>query len=73
MTLYSLYIYSLLLYVINNKHVFSFNNEIHKYRTRFHSNLHVPSVNTIKFEKGTCISGIKVFSHLAQSKRFWPL
>jgi hypothetical protein len=67
MMLYSLYIYSLLLSVNNNKLVFSFNNEIHKYRTIFHSNLHMPSVNTIKFEKGAYISGIKVFSHLPPS------
>jgi hypothetical protein len=67
MTLYSLYIYSLLSCVINNKHVFSFNNEIHKYRTRFHSNLYVLSVNIIKFGKGAYISGIKVFNHFPQS------
>jgi hypothetical protein len=65
--LYSLYICSLILYVINNKHVFSYNNEIHKYRTRFHRNLHVASVNTINFEKGAYMSGIKVFNHLLQS------
>jgi hypothetical protein len=67
MTLYFQYIYSLLLYVINNKGVFNFNNEIHKYTTRFHRNLHVPTVNTTKFKKGAYISGIKVYNQLPQS------
>jgi hypothetical protein len=31
MTLYSQYIFSLLLYIISNKYDFNFNNEIHKY------------------------------------------
>jgi hypothetical protein len=59
MMLYSQYKYILLLYIINNKDVFSFNNEIHKYTTRFHSNLHVPLVNNTK---KTYVSGIKVFN-----------
>ena len=33
-TLYSQYIYSLVLYKINHKHLFDTNNEIHKYRNR---------------------------------------
>jgi hypothetical protein len=41
--LYSRYIYTLLL--------FNFNNEIHKYTTRFHRNLHVPSVNNTNAKK----------------------
>jgi hypothetical protein len=66
MTLYSQYIYSLLLYTVNNKHLFNLNNEIHKYNTRLHSNLHVPIVNITTFHKGAYISGIKVFIHLPQ-------
>jgi hypothetical protein len=71
MTLYSQYIlvYSLLLYVINNIGVFNFNNEIHKYTTRFHGNLDVPSVNTIKFKKGPYIAGIQVYNQLPQSMK----
>jgi hypothetical protein len=37
--------------------------------TKFHNNLHVPPINTRKFEKGASISGIKVFSHLPQSAK----
>jgi hypothetical protein len=61
MTLYSQYIYSLLLYTVNNKHLFNLNNEIHKYNTRLHSYLHEPTVN-ITFHKGAYISDIKVFN-----------
>jgi uncharacterized membrane protein len=66
MTLYSQYIYSLLLYTVNNKHLFILNNEIHKYNTRLHSKLHVPIVNITKFNKEACTTGIKVFNHLPQ-------
>jgi hypothetical protein len=67
MMLFSQYIYSLLLYIINNKHIFNFNNEIHEYITRSHGNLYVPIVNTSKFDKGTYITGIKVYNHLPRS------
>jgi len=68
MTLYSQYIYSLVLYTINNKYVFDTNNEIHKYeyKTRNNNNLHRPMANLSKFNKGAYISGIKVFNHLPQ-------
>jgi hypothetical protein len=66
MTLYSQYIYSLILYTLNNKYLFKTNNEIHKYRTRYNNNLHLPIANLSKFNKGVYISGVKVFNHLPQ-------
>jgi len=45
MTLYSQYIYSLILYTFNNKYLFNTNNEIHKYRARYNNNLHLQIVN----------------------------
>jgi len=66
MTLYSQYIYSLVLYTINNKHLFDTNNEIHKYKTRNNNNLYRPIANLSKFNKGAYISGIKVSIHLPQ-------
>ena len=45
MPLYSQYMYSLVLYTINNKHLFDTNNEIHKYKTRNNNNLHCPIAN----------------------------
>jgi hypothetical protein len=66
LTLYSQYIYSLILYTVNNKYLFNTINEIHKYRTRYNNNLHLPTVNLSKFSKGAYISGVKVFNHLPQ-------
>jgi len=66
MTLYSQYIYSLVLYTINNKHLFDTNKEIHKYETRNNNNLHHRIANLSKFNKGAFISGIIVFNHLPQ-------
>jgi len=64
MTLYSQYIYSLILYTLNSKQLFSTNNEIHKCKTRNNNNLHLPTTNLSKFKEGAYISGIKVFNHL---------
>jgi len=66
MMLYSQYISSLILYTVNNKHLFNTNNEIHKYKTRYNNNLHLPIATLSKFNKGAYISGVKVFSHLPQ-------
>jgi hypothetical protein len=62
-----LYIYSLVLFTINNDHLFNSNNEIHSYKTRAHCNLHLSAVNLTKYSKGAYISGIKAFNHLPQS------
>jgi len=59
MTLYSQYIYSLILYTVNIKHLFNNNNEIHKYRTRYNNKRHLPIANLPKFNKGAYISGAK--------------
>jgi hypothetical protein len=67
MTLYSQYIYSLILYTVNNIYLFNTNNEIHKYKTRSLNNFHLPAVNLTKCNKGAYISGIKVFNHLPQA------
>ena len=66
MTLYSQYIYSFILVVVNNKMLFTLNNETHMYNTR-NNNLHLPLVNLIKFSKGPYITGMKVFNHLPQN------
>jgi hypothetical protein len=58
--------YSLVLYTVNNKHLFDTNNEIHKYKTRNNNNLYLPIAILSKFNKGAYISGIKVFNHLPQ-------
>jgi hypothetical protein len=67
MTIYDQYIYSLVLYVINNKHIFNFNKEINIYKTRARKNLHLPAINVTKYSKVAYIAGIKVCNHLILS------
>jgi hypothetical protein len=62
--LYSQYIYSLILFVVNNKYLFTANNEIHEYNTQNNNNLHPALSNLTKFNKEPSISGIKAFNHL---------
>jgi hypothetical protein len=64
MMLYSQHKYSSILHTLNNKHLFTTNKEIHKYKTRNNNNIHLSTANLSKFNKGAYISGIKVFNHL---------
>jgi hypothetical protein len=59
----------IILFTINNDHLFNSNNEIHSYKTRAHCNLHLPVVKLTKYSKGAYISGIKAFNHLPQSRK----
>jgi hypothetical protein len=69
MTLYSQFIYSLILFIINNNHIFNFINESHKPKTRSLNNLYLPTVNVIIYSKGAYVAGIKAISRLPQSTR----
>jgi hypothetical protein len=62
--LYSQYIFSLLTYVIKNKHLFSTNYQTHSVHTRYKTNLHLPIANLTNFQKGAYYSGIKIFNNL---------
>ena len=48
-TLYSQYIFSLILFTVKNNPLFTPNNEIHKYTTRNNTNLHLPTVTFFLF------------------------
>jgi len=58
--LYSQYIFSLSIFVIKNKDLFSTNYQIHNVHTRFKTNLRPPIANLTKFQKGVYYSGIKI-------------
>jgi len=62
--LQSQYIFSVLLFVVKNKDLYSANQEIHKINTRSNINLHLPVCNLTLFQKGAYFSGIKLFNHL---------
>jgi hypothetical protein len=59
----SQYIPSLMLYVVNNRHLFTNNSEIHNIVTR-QNNLYPPSNSLTKVQKGAYFSGIKIYNHL---------
>jgi hypothetical protein len=67
MTFYSLYLYSLTLFVANNKRLFDPNNAFHQYNTRANKNLHLPSIHLMKYAKDPYVNGIKVFNCLPQT------
>jgi len=56
----------LLLFTVDIKHLFTANNEIHKYNTRNNNNRHPALTNLRKYSKGPYVSDIKVFNHLSQ-------
>jgi len=62
--LHSLYIYSISIFVVKNKHLFYINNQIHSIHTRFKTNLHQPTANLTQFKKGVYYSVIKIFNNL---------
>jgi len=62
--LYSQYIFSLLRYVVNNKHLFTKYLEVHNHDTRSANNFHLPITNLAKYQKGAYYTGIKIFNYL---------
>ena len=62
--LYSQYIFSLLMYVVNNKHLFTKNLEVRNHDTRSANNFHLSITNLTKYQKGAYYTGIKIFNYL---------
>jgi len=66
MRMYSQYIYSLMLYTVRNQHLFSSNNSIHQYRTRYNNDLHLPIANLKKYKDGQYFMAINIYNHLLE-------
>jgi len=62
--LYSQYIFPLLMYVVNNKHLFTRNLEVPNHDTRSAKNFHLPIINLTIYQKGAYYTGIKIFNYL---------
>jgi hypothetical protein len=58
------YLLSLLIFVAQNKDLFTTNIESHNLETRHGNNLYTPQVNLAIFQKGTSYSGIKFYNKL---------
>ena len=61
LTFYSQYILSLLLYVVNNKHIFTKNKEVHIHDTRSANNFYLSITNLTIYQRGAHYTGIKIF------------
>jgi len=51
----SQYIFSLSIFVIKNKHLFSTKHQIYSVQTRFKTNLHPPIANLTKFQRSVLL------------------
>jgi hypothetical protein len=65
-TMYSQYIYSLMLHTVNNKYFYTPNSGIHKYRTRYNNDLHLPMANLTRYMERPYFSAIKIYNHLPE-------
>jgi hypothetical protein len=54
----------MMLYIVNNIHLFIRNTEVHDIGTRQKVNLFVPSASLAKVQKGVYYSGIKIYNSL---------
>jgi hypothetical protein len=57
-------IYFFYLSICGEKHLFNTNNQIHSFHTRYKTNLHQPTANLTKYQKGVYYSGVKIFNNL---------
>ena len=64
--LYSQYILSVSIFVVKNLDILKFNSAIHSINTRKGSDLHLPTNNLAKVQKGVYYSGIRIFNNLPQ-------
>jgi hypothetical protein len=66
MTFYSHYIYSTILFVLNNRNLFNLNTQVHQHDTRSKNNFHLPNINLTKVKKDPYFSCIQLFNHLPE-------
>jgi hypothetical protein len=60
----SLYIYSLMLFILDNLHYFQIISSVHKIITKYKNHLHIPSIRLASTQRGTTSSHIKLFNKL---------
>jgi hypothetical protein len=61
------YIYSLLMFVVNNRNLFLNNADLYPTKTRNNYNLYLPLPHLTKYQKGVHYAGIWLFNHLPTS------
>jgi hypothetical protein len=63
---YSQYIFSLMLFVVRNTHLYITNQETHGVNTTHNTDFHVPTVRLIPIKNGAYFMGMRIFNHLLQ-------
>jgi hypothetical protein len=63
------YIYSLLMFVVNNRNLFLDKAEMYTIKTRNSYNLLPPLSHLTKYQKGVHYAGIRIFNHLPASMK----
>jgi hypothetical protein len=63
----SLYIYSLMLFLVDNLHYFQTNSSVHDISTIYKNQLHIPSVRLSAIQRGITYSATKIFNKLPHS------
>ena len=58
------YIFSLLLFTIENRDQFLSNSELDNINTRYNANLHLPIANLTLYQKGVFYAGSRIYNHL---------
>ena len=56
----SLYIYSLMLFVVDNMHYFQSNSTVHEINTKYKNQLHIPSVRLSAIQRSTIYSAVGI-------------
>jgi hypothetical protein len=67
--LQSQYIFSLVMFMVNNKDLFKANSELYSRNTRYNNKLHYPTCKLTVFQKGVYYLGNKVFNWLPPNIR----
>ena len=60
----SQYIFSLLIFVLNNRHLFLSNSAVCDIHTHYNNDLHLPPVSLSLVQKGVLYSSCKIYNHL---------
>jgi hypothetical protein len=64
---YFQYIFSLLMFVVKNRELFTLNSDIHHIDTIYNNDFHLPSTQLNQFQKGVFYSRMKTYNHLLSS------
>jgi hypothetical protein len=71
---YSQYIFSLMLSVVRNTHLYITNQDTHGVNTRHNTDFHFPTVRLTAFKEGAYFIVMKIFNHLPTNiKKYYPI